>query len=255
MGADCGTESPLRSKFEARGYFYARMTEADLSPVDFVAGLKTMGTVEYVDRGAAGGSVHAQIPVPADAGSGNCALTRIGRGLLVIVDDYSLQKPRAEMIEDGGLIQLNFRLSGEVALTRIGSATVHCTGPGLFMAAHPPGNTSTRVVASTSRDTGVTLVMTPQFLEDEFLNPCVAGGSLLRELASRPITSPRYHRVPLSGIMLQAMTRLLNNRYCGKLSLLYTEGVARELLCAAMSTADMPVELPRGSQPTSSILH
>jgi hypothetical protein len=254
MGADCGTESPLRSNFEARGYFYTRMTEADLRPVDFVAGLKNIGTVEYVEGGAAGGLVHAEIPVPADAGSGYCALTRIGSGLLVIVDDYSLQKPREEMIQDGGLIQLNFRLSGEVALARVGSGTVHCSGPGLFMAAHPRGNTSTRVVACTSRDRGVTLVVTPRFLEDEFLNPCISGGSLLRELASRPITSPRFQRVPLSGIMLHAVTRLLNNRYLGKLSLLYTEGMARELLCAAMSTADRPVELHRGSQ-TLSTLH
>jgi hypothetical protein len=231
------------------------MTEADLRPVDFIAGLKAMGTVEYVDRGATSGLVHAEIPVPADAGNGYCALTGIGSGLLVIVDDYSLQKPREEMIRDGDLIQLNFRLSGEVALTRVGSATVHCTGPGLFMAAHPRGSISTRIVACTSRDRGVTLVVTPRFLDDEFLTPCAPAGSLLRELTASPITSPRFHRVPLSPIMFQAVTRLLNNRYCGKLSLLYTEGVARELLCAAMSTADRRVELPGGSQPTSSILH
>jgi hypothetical protein len=235
MGASRRTHSPAPSSVAARDYFYSGMTDLSLQPMDFAAGLAQVAPLAHIERHGPSGVIHAEVSLTPADGQGYFRLTRIGRELTVIVENYSLSKPRIDRIRDGGLIELDFRLSGDVTRAPTQSRAVHINRPGLFVTAHPQDSVSTRLTASSSTERGITLVVTPQFLEHEFLTPCGLRHSPLRELTASPITRGQSYRTPLSAVMFEIVTQFLASRYTGTLSHKYTEGVALELLCAAVS--------------------
>src|SRR3979411_419036 len=125
MGAGVSALSSSRANIDARSLFYMGMANGKLRPGDFVGQLEHCARVEYIDRGMRPAVIHADIALPTDDGAGYVGLTRIGSEMLVIVDNYSLKRPRVELLRDGGLIQFDFRLSGDVALASVGSGVKH----------------------------------------------------------------------------------------------------------------------------------
>lgn len=235
MGASRRTHSLWPSSVAARGYFYSGMVDVGLEPVDFVAGLAQVAPLAHIERHGPGGVVHAEVSLDPSDGEGYFRLTRIGRELMVIVENYSLIEPRVDLIRDGGLVELDFRLSGDVMRAPSQSRALHINRPGLFVTAHPPDSVSTRLTASSSTERGITLVVTPRFLEYEFLKPCGLHDSALRKLIATPFSRGLSYRTPLSAVMFETVTHFLASKYGGRLSHKYTEGVALELLCAAVS--------------------
>jgi len=241
----------------ARDYFYSGMTDLTLPPMDFVAGLARVAPLARIERHGSSDVIHAEVSLTRSEGQGYFRLTRIGRELMVIVDDYSLSKPRIDRIHDGGLVEFDFRLSGDVTRARAHSHALHINRPGLFVIADPQNSVSERLTASSSCERGITLVVTPRFLEYEFLNPCGLRHSPLLDLTRKEVALNRSHRTPLNAMMFEIVSQFLARRYSGTLSYKYTEGVALELLCAAVSelsyrntggadpaNADQPTQLP-----------
>src|SRR3569832_1853379 len=102
MGASRMTHSPAPSSVAARDYFYSGMTDLSLQPMDFAAGLAQVAPLAHIERHGPSGVIHAEVSLTPADGQGYFRLTRIGRLLTNIVENYSLSKPRGGRGRGGG---------------------------------------------------------------------------------------------------------------------------------------------------------
>jgi AraC-like DNA-binding protein len=187
----------------------------------------------------------ARIPLDPSEGVGHWEFTRIGSGVYVVIENFKYNHPRAEFVPGDDLIQFYFKLSGDLTMHLNRAQPLRINRPSLLIYQQPRGVDIDEWVAASAQERCVAICMSRQFLIEEFFSSAGELPALLEAFVLGTVTEIQYQQVPLSAQMFELVTRLVDNPYNGTLGLIYTEAVAFELLCLALSG----LEVFKGVQP------
>jgi AraC family transcriptional activator of pyochelin receptor len=228
------------------GLFRTILAGAGRTLADAFANLEHAPEVERTTRHPQRELLGARIAVPADEGEGYWDLTRIGNDIYVVVANYAYKELRAELVPGDGLVQFNFKLSGDMSLAVSRSEPLRWNRPSLLVWAQPQGIDISEWTAASARERYIIISMRPEFLAEHFLMPGMDLPQPLQAFVSNKREKIIYVQRPLSSQTFDVTTRLLNNPFTGALALVYTEALALELLCCAVlslqTAADGPTE-------------
>jgi len=178
----------------------------------------------------------ARISLPADEGQGYWDLTRIRDEIYVVVANFAYKDPRVEIVPGDGLIQLCFKISGDMSLAVSSTEPLRWNRPSLLVWSQPTGVDSSAWTAPSARERYITISVRSEFLAKQFLQADVPIPEQLQAFVSRDHAVLNYVQRSLSAQTFDAATRLINNPFSGSLGLVYTEALALELLCCAVGS-------------------
>ena len=197
------------------------------------ANLEHSPQVERVVRHAERDLLGARVTLTPEEGNGYWELTRIRDDIYVIVTNFLYKSRRFEPVPGDGLIQFNFRITGDMTLAVGHTTPLRCNRPSLLVWAQGHGVNIDEWVAPCSHERMIAISIRPEFLVHHFLTSIVEMPQQLQDFVSNP-QQVRYCQLPLTSDMLMVATKLINTSLEGKLSLLYTEALTLELLCEAV---------------------
>jgi AraC-like DNA-binding protein len=178
----------------------------------------------------------ARISLPADEGQGYWDLTRIRDEIYVVVANFAYKDPRVEIVPGDGLIQLCFKISGDMSLAVSSTEPLRWNRPSLLVWSQPTGVDSSAWTAPSARERYITISVRSEFLAKQFLQADVPIPEQLRAFVSKDHAVLNYVQRSLSAQTFDAATRLIDNPFSGSLGLVYTEALALELLCCAVGS-------------------
>jgi AraC-like DNA-binding protein len=176
----------------------------------------------------------ARVTLAAEEGEGYWELTRIRNELYVIIADFAYEDARLELVPGDGLVQFNFRISGDLTYGVGQPGPLRFNRPSLHVWRQPQGIDMREWTAPGSHERVVSISVRPEFLVDHIFSTCNETPAPLRHFVSPSQEHIAYCEVPLTAQMVDLTTRLLENAYTGALALTYTEALALELLCVAV---------------------
>lgn len=179
-----------------------------------------------------------------DEGEGHWDVTRIRDEMYVLVENHAYRDPRIETVPGDGLVQFNFKVSGDMTLTLSRSEQVHFNRPSLLIWSQPSGVDINERTEASAHERSVAISVRPEFLAEQFLQPMVDVPTQLRRFGDSKSRNVAYCQLPLTAQMLDAAMRLINNPFSGITSLIYIEAVALELLCMAVNSFGSLLEAP-----------
>ncbi len=187
--------------------------------------------------------VSARVTLRPEEGQGYWELTRIRNDLYVILSDFSYTRARFERVPGDGLVQFNFKLSGDLTYALSDPGPLRFTRPALHMWRQPTGIDMQEWTAPSSHERMVTFSARPQFLQ-QFLHAAGHGetSSRLRAFISEPSGRVDFCQLALTPPMVGILTQVLNNPYQGMLYLIYQEALIHQLLCVAVAELAAPTQ-------------
>jgi AraC-like DNA-binding protein len=228
------------------GLFRTILAGAGRTLADAFANLEHAPEVERMTRHPNRGLFGARITVPPDEGEGYWDLTRIREDVYVVVANYAYKELRVELVPGDGLVQFNFKLSGDMSLAVSRTEPLRWNRPSMLVWAQPTGIDISEWTAASARERYIMLSMRPEYLAEHFLTSSVDAPQQLQAFVANKREKIIYVQRSLSTQAFDVTTRLINNPFTGKLGLVYTEALALELLCCAVqsfhSAADGPTE-------------
>src|SRR6266702_3206098 len=139
------------SKHEARarnvGLFRTILAGSGRTLADAFANLEQAPEVERMTRHPKRGLLGARVTLPPDEGEGYWDLTRIRDDIYVVVANFSYKDPRVELVPGDGLIQFNFKLSGDMNLAISRTEPLRFNRPSLLVWSQPSCRLSYRMIA------------------------------------------------------------------------------------------------------------
>lgn len=227
-------------KDEARarnvGLFRTILAGSGRTMADAFASLEQAPEVERMTRHAKRGLLSARVTLPPDEGEGYWDLTRIRDDIYVVVANFSYKDPRVELVPGDGLVQFNFKLSGDMSLAVSRTEPLRWNRPSLLVWAQPTGVDISEWTAARARERFIIISIRPEFLAEHFLTSSVDAPQQLQAFVSDKREKIVYSQRPLSSQTFDVTTRLINNPFSGTLALVYTEALALELLCCAVQS-------------------
>ncbi len=178
----------------------------------------------------------ARITLAPEEGQGYWELTRIRDDLYVIVENFAYKDPRIEFVPGDGLIQFNFKVSGDMTLGVSRAEPLRFNRPSLLVWAQPTGIDITEWTAPSAYERSVAISIRPEFLIEQFLTSIVDLPEQLQAFLANKRERIRYCQLPMSAHMFEVAMRLINNPFSGALGLVYTEALALELMCIAVGS-------------------
>ncbi len=218
-----------------KGLFRAALAGPGHSLADAFASLERAPNVERISRHRALDMLGARVSLTPVEGEGYWELTRIRNEIFVITQNFAYRDPRLEIVPGDGLIQFNFRLSGDLSIGVRRSDTLRFNRPALLVWNQQPGCEVSEWTAPSARERAVSISTTAQFLMENFFP---SGDPLPEQLQAFVASSSRqvnHCQLPLSAQMFELATKLVNNPFADGLALIYTEAIAMELLCCAVA--------------------
>ncbi len=183
----------------------------------------------------------ARVTLSPEEGQGYWELTRIRDDLFIILGNFTYKNPRYEFVPGDGLVQFNFRISGDMTYAISRPGPLRFNRPALHVWRQPQGVDMREWTAPSAHERTVTIVVRPGFLSGHCLTSSVEVPLRLRAFVSEPRSKVDFCQVPLTSQMLDVATRLLDNPYSGTLYLMYQEALTLELLCIAIGNfASLP---------------
>ncbi len=173
----------------------------------------------------------ARVTLIPEEGQGYWELTRIRDDLYVILSDFMYARPRYEFVPGDGLVQFNFKLSGDLTYGVSDIGPLRFTRPALHLWRQPKGVDMREWTAARAHERMLTISLRPEFLKDYLLSTGLLMPARLQAFVNEPSGQVDFYECPLSSQMLAALTRLLENPYEGALYLMYQEALILELLC------------------------
>jgi AraC-like DNA-binding protein len=189
-------------------------------------------TCRHADRGLLG----ARITLPPEEGEGYWDLTRIRDDIYVVVANFSYKDPRVEIVPGDGLVQLCFKISGDMSLAVNSTEPLRWNRPSLLVWAQPTGVDISEWTAPSARERYIIISIEPEFLAQYFRHAGIPMPAPLQAFVSREHATLNYLQRSLSAQTFDAATRLINNPFSGALGLMYTEALVLELLCCAVGS-------------------
>jgi len=203
---------------------------------DAFANLEHAPEVERMTRHPKRGLLGARITLPPDEGEGYWDLTRIRDDIYVVVANFAYKDLRVELVPGDGLVQFNFKLSGDMSLAVSRTEPLRWNRPSMLVWAQPTGVDISEWTAASARERYIIISIRPEFLAEHFLTSSVDAPQQLQDFVSNKRDKIIYTQRPLSSQTFDVTTRLINNPFTGTLALVYTEALALELLCCAVQS-------------------
>jgi AraC family transcriptional activator of pyochelin receptor len=216
------------------GLFRTILAGAGHTLPDAFASLEHAPEVERVTRHPKRGLFGARITVPPDEGEGYWDLTRIRDDIYVVVANYAYKDLRLELVPGDGLVQFNFKLSGDMSLAVSRAEPLRWNRPSMLVWAQPTGVDINEWTAASSRERYIIISIRPEFLAEHFLMSDGEAPEQLQAFVASKREKLIYTQRPLSSQTFDVTTRLISNPFTGPLALVYTEALALELLCCAV---------------------
>jgi AraC-like DNA-binding protein len=203
--------------------------------VDVFSKLEETADLDHVTRHPQRGLLGARVKLPPDEGEGYWDLTRIRDDIYVVVANFTYKDPRVELVPGDGMIQFNFKLSGDMSLAVSRTEPLRWNRPSLLVWAQPKGVDISEWTAPSAREQFIIVSIRPEFLAEHFLTSADAPRQL-EDFVSNKRGQIIYTQRPLTSQTFDITTRLINNPFSGTLGLIYTEALALELLCCAVKS-------------------
>jgi AraC-like DNA-binding protein len=178
----------------------------------------------------------ARVTLAPEEGKGYWELTRIRNHLFVIVENFAYKNPRVELVPGDGLIQFNFKVSGDLTLAVSRKEPLRFNRPSLLVWSQPTGINIKEWTAPSAYERNVAISMHPKYLAEHFLNSMDKVPDLLNAFVAPKRAKLKYCQLPLTAQMFDAATRLISNPFTGAMGLVYTEALTVQLLCAAIGS-------------------
>jgi len=234
------SERPLQ------GLFRTVIAGPGQSLADAFAKLEQSPQVARVLRHPARDLLSARVILTPEEGSGYWELTRIRNDLYVILTDFAYKDPRFEFVPGDGLVQFNFKLSGDMSYGVSRPGPLRFNRPALHVWRQPEGIDMREWTAPSSHERMVAISVRPEFLVKHLLPPGGDVPTRLRAFVAAPAGRIDYCQVPLTAQMLEVVRKLIDNPYRDALYLTYFEALTLELLCTAVgnfwSLPEQPTE-------------
>jgi AraC-like DNA-binding protein len=238
------TDVKIEPRANNVGLFRTILAGSGRSLVDAFASLEQAPEVDRMTRHPQRGLMGARITLPPDEGEGYWDLTRIRDEIYVVVANFTYKDPRVEIVPGDGLVQFNFKLSGNMSLAVSRTEPLRWNRPSLLVWAQPRGVDISEWTAPAVRERFIIISIRPEFLEEQFLSSGVDAPPQLKTFVADKGKQISYLQRPLSAQTFDVTTRLLNNPCSGPLGLVYTEALALELLCSAVQSFTDPPAAP-----------
>ena len=241
---DCITDSKGEPRARNVGLFRTILAGSGRSLADAFASLEQAPEVERITRHQKRGLLGARVTLPPDEGEGYWDFTRIRDDIYVVVANFSYKDPRVELVPGDGLVQFNFKLSGNMSLAVSRTEPLRWNRPSLLVWAQPTGIEISEWTAPAARERFIIVSIRPEFLAEHFLTSSVNAPPQLQAFIADKREKVMYLHRPLSSQTFDVTTRLLNSPFSGALALVYTEALALELLCSAVQSFTDPTGVP-----------
>jgi AraC-like DNA-binding protein len=216
------------------GLFRAILAGPGHSLAEAFANLERAPQVERVFRHLKRDLLGARIALTPEEGEGFWEFTRIRDEVFVVIENFAYRDPRFELVPGDGLLQFNFRLSGDLTMAVSRTEPLRINRPALLIWNQPQGVEIREWTAPSAREKSVVITLQPQFLIDHFLTNIADVPAQLQPFVTGGRGQINYCQLPLTAQMFELASKLVNNPYTGALALVYTEAVALELLCSAV---------------------
>ena len=216
------------------GLYRSTLAGPGHSLTDAFANLEHSPHVSHVLRHAVRDLLSARVNLTPDEGSGYWELTRIRNDLYIILSNFIYKNPRFEFVPGDGLVQFNFKLSGDLSYGVSRPGPLRFNRPSLHVWRQPQGIDMREWTAPSAYERMVAISVRPQFLIEHFFPSKNDVPPRLQAFVSEPGRQIDYCQLPLTAQMLEITTKLIDNPYRGALYLTYVEALTLELLCAAV---------------------
>jgi AraC family transcriptional regulator, transcriptional activator of the genes for pyochelin and ferripyochelin receptors len=227
-----GMAGKLDVRARNAGLFRSVLAGPGHTLADVFAKLERVPQVERVLRHAKRDLLSARVSLPSEEGEGYWEFTRIRDEIYVVVANFAYKDRRVEFVPGDGLIQFNFKLSGDMTLAVNPAEPLRWNRPSLLVWAQPQGVDTSEWTAASARERYITISVRPEFLTDHL---STSGAELPKRLpAFLSGAKIEYCQLPLSPLMFEVASRLIDNPLPGALGLVMTEALALELLCSAV---------------------
>jgi AraC-like DNA-binding protein len=230
----------------SKGLFRTAIAGAGRSLFEAFANLERASNIERVSRHPHRKLVGARISLSPEEGEGYWDLTQIGNDVYVVIENFVYKDPRVEFVPGDGLIQLYFKLTGDLTMGVSRTEPLRLNRPNLTIYRQPQGIDINEWTPPSARERCVAIIVKPEFLESTFFGTMLEGPAQLREFLSAVSGKFQYLQLPLNAQMFDLADKLVKNPHTGNLGLVFTEAVTMELLCSAIAAFDslsgMPTE-------------
>lgn len=218
------------------GLFRTVLAGSGHSLADVFDHLELAPHVERVLRHPKRDLLSARVSLPCDEGEGYWEFTRIRDEIYVVVANFAYKDPRFEFVPGDGLIQFNFKISGDMTLIVSRAEPVRWNRPSLLVWAQPKGVDINEWTAASAHERYITISVRPEFLTDHLSACDTELPQRLQAFLSADRQRVDYCQLPLSPMMFEAATRLIDNPFADALGLVFTEALTLELLCSAVQS-------------------
>lgn len=230
------TKLAIKSEIGAAngGLFRTVLAGPGRTLLDAFANLEQAPQVERLFRHAKRDLLGARVTLTPQEGQGYWELTRIRDDIYVIVENFAFKDPRVERLPGDGLVQFNFKVSGDMTLAVSRTEPLRFNRPSLLVWSQPTGVDTSEWTEPATHERNVAISIRPQFLIDNFLASPRDVPERLRDFVADKRNTIGYCKISLTAQMFDAVTRLINNPFTGTRALVYAEALALELLCSAI---------------------
>ncbi len=231
---------------QAGGLYRTIVAGPGRSLADAFANLEQSPRVTRVLRHAARDLLSARVTLTPDEGRGYWELGRIRNDLYIILSNFTYKNPRIEFVPGDGLVQFNFKVSGDLNYGVNRPGPLRFNRPSLHIWRQPQGIDMREWTAPGSHERQVSISVRPEFLIEHFLPSNSDVPARLQAFVSPSGSGIDYCQLPLSAQMMDIATKLIDNPYPAALYLINSEALALQLLCAAvgdfLALSDRPTE-------------
>jgi len=238
--------APVPGETQAQGLYRTTIAGPGSSLADAFAKIEHSPHVSRVLRHAARDLLSARVTLKPSEGSGYWELTRVRDDIYFILSNFSYKDARFEFVPGDGLVQFNFKLSGDLNYGVSRPEPLRFNRPALHVWRQPKGIDMREWTAPNAYERHVSISVRPEFLIEHLLPSSTDIPARLRTFVSAPTGQIDYCQMPLTAQMVDIIAKLLDNPYSGALYLTYVEVLALELLCAAVgnfcSLPEQPTE-------------
>ena len=228
------TDADEDTRARNEGLFRTILAGPGQTLADAFANLERAPQVESMTRHPKRRLLGARIPLPPDEGEGYWELTRIRDDIYVVVANFAYKDPRVELVPGDGLVQFNFKISGDMSLAVSRTEPLRWNRPSLLVWAQPTGVDISEWTAPKARERFIIISIRPEFLAEHFLTSSVDIPQQLQAFVSNKREKIIYCQRSLSVETFDVATKLIDNPFSGPLALVYTEALALQLLCCAV---------------------
>jgi AraC-like DNA-binding protein len=228
-----GSTAPA-DELQPRGLYRSVIAGPGRSLAEAFANLEQSPHVSRLLRHPTRDLLSARVTLTPEEGSGYWELVRVRNDLYVILSNFTYKDPRLEMVPGDGLVQFNFKLSGDLNYGVSRPGPLRFNRPSLHVWRQPQGVDMREWTAPSSHERMVAISARPEFVVEHLVPSRTDIPPRLETFLREPNGRIEYCQVPLTTQMMDITAKLIENPYGGALYLTYVEALTLELLCAAV---------------------